>query len=193
MPRSDALVNIPDDDFRVVKEYLSTGESAALSPQHKRMISICRDSWGLMSKYPQRNVLIKQLMAQHGLQYKEAAKYVDFTRATWGNYQAVTQDFLQNFFVDQLLRAISDSRTDISNRVKLLSILQKHLQQMPHSEIDPSLMESNTIMINFNLGDKNLQLSQKVIRALPKEVQEQLLAGVHNDITDAEAEEILDS
>lgn len=191
--RSDALATITNTDFEVVKEFLSTGDSSAMTERHKYMFQICRDAWGLMAKYPQRNVLINQLMAQHGLSYSNAARYVDFTRATWGNYICITQDFLKTYFVDQLIRTISDPRTDANNKAKLLGILQKHLQSMPQSEIDPTLMEQNTIVINFNLGDKNLQLDQKVIRALPKEVQEQLFAGVHHDITDAEAEEILDS
>lgn len=188
-----ALATIPDLNFEVVKEYLATGDSSALTEEHMRMIKICRDCWAVMAKYPQRNILIHHIMELEGLQYKEAAKYVDFTRNTWGSILDINQQFCETFFLNQLMKEISNPNAKASDKAKNLATLQKHLQNMPPPDIDPALMESNTIVLQFNLGEKNFQIPQEVIRHLPKSVQEQLFAGIGNDITDAEAEDIIDS
>ena len=188
------LLDITDVDFQVVKEYLSTGDSSVLSETRQHMLKVCRDCWGLMSKYPQRGALIHQLMAMHeGMEHKTAAKFVDFTRATWGSYVDITQDFLRTFFIDSLLKAISDPKADPKVKAKNLATLQKAIAAMPQSEIDPTLMEQNTIVIELRMGEHSLRLPQRVVRRLPKEMQEAILSGIHGDISDVEAEEILDT
>ena len=188
------LLNITDADFSIVKEYLTTGESSALSETRQHMLAVCRDCWGLMARYPQRSALIHQLMAMHdGMEYKTAAKFVDFTRATWGSYVDITQDFLRTYFLDRLLKELANPKADARVTAKNLATLQKAIAAMPQSEIDPSLMEQNTIVIELKLGDKSFRLPQRDVRRLPKDLQEAILSGIHGEITDIEAEEILDS
>ena len=64
---------------------------------------------------------------------------------------------------------------------------------MPQKDIDPTLMESNNVFIQFNMGEKSLTLPQRVIKALPKDIQEELFASLNTEITDAEVVEILNS
>ena len=188
------LLDITDADFIIVKEYLTTGESAALSETRQHMLSVCRDCWGLMARYPQRSALIHQLQAMHeGMEYKTAAKFVDFTRATWGRYLDVTQDFLRTYFIDRLLKELSNPKADAKTTAKNLATLQKAIASMPQSEIDPSLMEQNTIVIELKLGENSFRLPQQEVRRLPKAMQEAILSGIHGEITDVEAEEILES
>lgn len=191
--RPDALSNVPDIDFQLVKEYLATGSDMGLCDRHRKMIRVCRTCYGLMSKYPQRNVLIHELMVMEDIDYKSAAKYVDFTRATWGKIQDFNSEFLKVFFLDQLMREISNPRSKPETKAKNLATLQKYLADMPQSVVDPSLKEQNQIVIQFNLGEGNFQLPQEVIRRLPKTVQEKLFAGINNEITDAEIDEIAES
>lgn len=193
MGNTNTLESVTDIDFEVLRECLLTQETKALSPQREKMVRICRDCYGMMEKYPNRIHLIHALESLHGLSYRQAARYVDFTRQTWGNMLDYNPQFCQTFLMNQLMKEISNPKTDPNVRAKNLATLQKALASMPTSDIDPTLMESNQIYINFVLGDKNFQLSQKVIRSLPKAVQEELFAGVHNEITDVEAEEILDT
>lgn len=189
----NALALLEDINFEVLKEYFATGDTSALNEERKRQIAICRDCWALMRKYPQRGVLVHQLVAMHGLHPKTATRFVDFTRNTWGDYMDVTQSFLQTFFLDQLMKELSNPNAKPSDKAKNLATLQKHLQNMPQSDIDPTLMESNTININFNIGKDNIQIAQQDLRKLPKDMQELILASIHNDISDVEAIEILES
>lgn len=188
-----ALETVTDIDFEVVKEFLTTGESSAIHPKHQQMLEICRDCWGLMKKYPARNMLINQLMAKDNLSHKVAAKYVDFTRASWGQYMDYNQEFLKTYFIQKLMDEINDPKAKPEVRAKNLAVLQKHIAAMPATQIDPSLMESNNITINIDLGGRNIQLSQERIKELPSDIQEILLGSVSKEITEDVACEILDS
>lgn len=193
MSDTNTLVSVSEIDFGIVKEYLSTGESSALSEERKTMLSISRDAWSLLQRYPQRGVCIKQLMALRNISYKTAARYVDFARDTWGDYLGMNQKFLQNYLLNQLVKEISNPSSSEATKAKNLATLQKHIASMPQRDVDPTVMESNKIFIQFNMGEKVISLPQDVIKHLPKEVQESFFASLSPEITDAEVLEILES
>lgn len=193
MSDTNTLVSVSEIDFGIVKEYLSTGESSALSEERKTMLSISRDAWSLLQRYPQRGVCIKQLMALRNISYKTAARYVDFARDTWGDYLGMNQKFLQNYLLNQLVKEISNPSSSEATKAKNLATLQKHIASMPQRDVDPTVMESNKIFIQFNMGEKVISLPQDVIKHLPKEVQESFFASLSSEITDAEVLEILES
>lgn len=193
MSDTNTLVSVSEIDFGIVKEYLSTGESSALSDERKTMLSISRDAWSLLQRYPQRGVCIKQLMALRNISYKTAARYVDFARDTWGDYLGMNQKFLQNYLLNQLVKEISNPSSSEATKAKNLATLQKHIASMPQRDVDPTVMESNKIFIQFNMGEKVISLPQDVIKHLPKEVQESFFASLSSEITDAEVLEILES
>lgn len=193
MSDTNTLVSVSEIDFGIVKEYLSTGESSALSDERKTMLSISRDAWSLLQRYPQRGVCIKQLMALRNISYKTAARYVDFARDTWGDYLGMNQKFLQNYLLNQLVKEISNPSSSEATKAKNLATLQKHIASMPQRDVDPTVMESNKIFIQFNMGEKVISLPQDVIKHLPKEVQESFFGSLSSEITDAEVLEILES
>lgn len=193
MSDTNTLNSISEIDFTIVREYLSTGDSSVLSPDRKYMLSVAKDAWSLLQRYPQRGVCIKQLMALHAVSYKTAARYVDFARDTWGDYLGINQKFLQTYLLNQLVKEISNPSSSEANRAKNLATLQKHLASMPQKDIDPTLMESNSVFIQFNMGEKSFTLPQRVIKALPNDIQEELFASLNTEVTDAEVVEILNS
>ena len=70
---SKALANITDTNFELVKQYLHTGTSTALTTEQQYMLDICLECYGLLKKYPQRNVCINQLMTTKGICYNTDA------------------------------------------------------------------------------------------------------------------------
>lgn len=190
---SKSLVSITDTNFDLVKEYLHSGESVALTNEQQEILDQCLDAYGLLKKYPQRNICIRQFMITRKCAYNTAAKYVDFARATWGNYIDVKRDFLETFFVDRLMSEISDpNATDVA-KSKNLATLQKYLEHMPEQRIDPKLMESNQVFIQVNINGKVVGLSEKLLESLPMEVRSELLGALNGDIQEEEAINLLDS
>ena len=190
---SKSLVSVNDLNFDVVKEYLNNGASKTLSAEHQRMVDICLDVYQMLKKYPQRNICINRLWVQQGLTYPTAAKYVDFARATWGNYVDLKREFLETFFLEKLLQEISDPDASEAAKAKNLATLQKHLEAMPEQQVDPKLMEKNTVYIQVNIGGRSVPLSEEDLEQIPMAVRQKLLASLSGNIDDQEAVRLLES
>ena len=190
---SKSLVSVNDLNFDVVKEYLNNGASKTLSAEHQRMVDICLDVYQMLKKYPQRNICINRLRVQQGLTYPTAAKYVDFARATWGNYVDLKREFLETFFLEKLLQEISDPDASEAAKAKNLATLQKHLEAMPEQQVDPKLMEKNTVYIQVNIGGRSVPLSEEDLEQIPMAVGQKLLASLGGNIDDQEAVRLLES
>ena len=188
-----SLESISDANFEAVRDYINTGNSRALNDEHKHMLDICVFCYGLLRDFPQRNVCIRKLMAAKGLPYTTAARYVDFTRQTWGNYVDYRREFLEVFFLEKLMAEISSPDASEAVRSKNLATLQKYLDNRPADNIDPKLMEKNTVNIQVNLGAKHFVLNQSMLAALPVAVRQQILAAIDDTVDDAGAEALLES
>lgn len=193
--QTNGFGTVADKNFELVKEYINTGNSSVLNPETQRILDNCVIAYGLLKQYPLRNIAIKRFMALTKLTYKCAAKYIDFARHTWGDYLDISKEFLKTYLNHQLMTAISDPNTDPATHAKLLEILRKHVDEMPDEQIDPKLMEQNTIVIQFNIGNgKSIQFTQDILNALPANVRETITAQISNaEISETEAQEILES
>lgn len=188
-----SLESVSDANFEVVREYINTGNSRALDEEHKRMLDICVFCYGLLRDFPQRNVCIRKLMAAKNMPFTTAARYVDFTRQTWGNYVDYRREFLEVFFLEKLMAEIASPDASEAVRAKNLATLQKYLDNRPADNIDPKLMEKNTVNIQVNLGTKSFVLNQAMLAALPVAVRQQILAAIDDTVDDAGAEALLES
>lgn len=188
-----ALETVNDNNFEVVREYLHTGKAVALNDEQKRMLDLCLEAYGLLKKYPQRNVCIRQFMVTTKAVYNTAAKYVDFARKNWPSYIDVRREFLNTYLVNQLLTEISSPDATEAGRAKNLATLQKYIEHLPDQPVNPSIMESNTINVQININGHVVALSEKVLEQLPMEVRNTMMQAMNGDIEDAEAVELLDN
>ena len=191
--RYKALEKITDIDFSIVQEYINTGSSHAIDEDHQRMLDICIRCYGLLRDFPQRNVCIRKLMALMGLPYTTAARYVDFTRKTWGDYLSVNKEFLQTYFLERLMYEISRPGASEAVRSKNLATLQKYIESLPDNNIDPHLTEANNVYIQVNLNNKTFNLPEKTLAALPIDVRQEILSAIDDTIDDDGAVALLEN
>ncbi len=189
------LDSVLDTNFEVLREYINTGKSEALNEETKHMLEICQQCYALLRDFPQRNICIRKLQAKYEppMPYTTAARYVDFARQTWGDYIDCKREFLETFFLERLMKEITDPRVSDSVRAKNLSTMQKYLERQPADHIDPKVMESNTVNIQINLGNKSFYLDQKVLASLPQAVRQQILDAIDDNIDDDGAVALLNN
>ena len=190
---SNKLESVTSLNFDVVKEYLNTGSSKAMTPEYQRMVDICIDTYGLLKKYPQRNICVRRLMAMHGIVRDTARAYVDFCRDTWGNFIDLRREFLETWLVQRLVSEISNPNSNEAVRAKNMATLQKYLDKMPDNTIDPKVMESNTVYIQVNVNGHSVPLSEAELEQIPMAVRQKLLASIGGSIDEQSAVRLLES
>lgn len=190
MPHSRESIYDIDEDF--VRDYINTGTSRCINENQQRMIDITRETYRLLCKVPIKNIVVNQLCALHeGMKETSADRYVNFVQRIYNVDAAVDRKFLETWTVNRLIQEISDKDADPSDRSKNLATMFKYLATIPRDNVDPKLMEKNTVNIQINAGNKNITIPEKVLQALPMAVREQLLSSVPMTINPEEAAEII--
>lgn len=107
--------------------------------------------------------------------------------------EKVDRDFLESWFVDTLLREISNPGASEAIRAKNLQTLGTWLKSQPPVNIDPHLMERNQVNIIFQTDNRQIVYSEEDILHLKPADREKLLASMPHNLTEAQAAEILNS
>ena len=189
-----SIEQVREDDFSAISEYYSTGESAALTEKQQAILERLRTAHAILRKYPRKSVAVLKLQARYPDVSREQA-FVDIRNACrlWNKYDPVDRDFLEGWFLDWLMKEIANPASSDTARAKNMSTLQKYLAQLPPVKIDPKLMESNQIFIQFNVNGKQITFSEELITKLPMELRRQLMDGANGEICEDTACEILNS
>ncbi len=192
--RHRSIEQLREDDFTAISEYYSTGESSILTEKQQEILDRLRTAHAILRKYPRKSVAALKLQARYPHISKEQA-FVDIRNACrlWNKYDPVDRDFLEGWFLDWLMKEIANPSCSDTARAKNMSTLQKYLAQLPPVKIDPKLMESNRIFIQFNLNGKPITLSEELIGKLPAELRRQFMGSLHGEIGEDTAYEILNS
>ena len=189
-----SIEKIRESDFEAICEYYTTGGSASLTERQQRVLERLRTAHAVMRKYPRKSVAALKLQARFPDISREQA-YCDIRNACrlWNKYDPVDRDFLEGWFLDWLMREIADPATSDNARAKDLATLQKFLSQLPPQKIDPKLMESNQIYVQFNINNRNVAIPESVLMKLPADIRRQLLGSLDDEITEETASQIINS
>jgi hypothetical protein len=189
-----SIEKIRESDFEAICEYYTTGGSASLTERQQRVLERLRTAHAVMRKYPRKSVAALKLQARFPEISREQA-YCDIRNACrlWNKYDPVDRDFLEGWFLDWLMREIADPATSDNARAKDLATLQKFLSQLPPQKIDPKLMESNQIYVQFNINNRNVAIPESVLMKLPADIRRQLLGSLDDEITEEAASQIINS
>ncbi|MDL2313202.1 hypothetical protein LJC68_10050, partial [Bacteroidales bacterium OttesenSCG-928-B11] len=141
-----------------------------------------------------KSVAALKLQARYPHISKEQA-YADIRNASrlWNKHETVDRDFLEGWFLDWLMQEIANPATSDTARAKNIATLQKYLAQLPPVKIDPKLMESNQIFIQFNFKDTKFSMPENLLQRLPADIRTQLMGNLRNEIDEDTAFEILNS
>lgn len=192
--KKQTIDQLRENDFEAISLFYSTGESEGLTDKQKEILDRLRTAHAILRKYPRKSVAALKLQARYPSISREQA-FIDVRNACrlWNKYDPVDRDFLEGWFLDWLMKEISNPATSDMARAKHLASLQKFLAQLPPVKLDPKLMESNQIYIQFNFRDKEFSLPESVLTKLPSDVRYQLMGNLQNEIGEDTAFEILNS
>jgi hypothetical protein len=189
-----SIEQLREDDFNAISQYYTTGESTALSEKQQEILERLRTAHAILRKYPRKSVAVLKLQARFPDISREQA-FIDVRNACrlWNKYESVDRDFLEGWFLDWLMKEIANPACSDTARAKNISTLQKYLALHPPVKIDPKLMESNQIFIQFNVNGREMTLSEELIAKLPAEVRRQFMDGANGEICEDTAFEIINS
>ncbi len=189
-----SLAQTNDENYQAIALYYSGTTDVELREDQKAILERWRTAHAILRKYPRPYVAAKMLQSRYP-EISLAQARVDIQSATrlWNVSEKVDRDFIESWFVDTLLKEISNPGASEAVKARNLQTLGAWLKAQPPVEIDPHLVERNQINIVFNTDNRQIVYSEANIMRLKPADRERLLGSMPNSLTEAQAAEILNS
>ncbi|MCR5709661.1 MAG: hypothetical protein K6G79_04180 [Bacteroidales bacterium] len=189
-----SLAQTNDENYQAIALYYSGTTDVELREDQKAILERWRTAHAILRKYPRPYVAAKMLQSRYP-EISLAQARVDIQSATrlWNVSEKVDRDFIESWFVDTLLKEISNQGASEAVKARNLQTLGAWLKAQPPVEIDPHLVERNQINIVFNTDNRQIVYSEADIMRLKPADRERLLGSMPNSLTEAQAAEILNS
>ena len=189
-----SLAQINEENYEAIALYYTGIENVELRDDQKAILDRWRTAHSILRKYPIKYMAAKMLQSRYP-EISLAQARVDVESATklWNVSEKVDRDFLESWFVNTLLKEISNPGASEAVRARNLQTYGAWLKAQPPVEIDPHLMERNQINIIFNAGNQQVNISEPDLLKMKPSDREKLLMSVPNNLTEEQAAEIINS
>lgn len=189
-----SLAQTNDENYQAIALYYSGMTDVELRDDQKAILERWRTAHAILRKCPRAFVAAKMLQSRYP-KISLAQARVDIQSATrlWNVSEKVDRDFIESWFVETLLKEISNPGASEAVKARNLQTLGAWLKAQPPVEIDPHLVERNQINIVFNTDNRQIVYSEADIMRLKPADRERLLGSMPNSLTEAQAAEILNS
>jgi hypothetical protein len=187
-----AIETVSSKDFSVISEYYITKSSEKLSEHHQKILNRWQAADRILMKFPTKSIAARKLQAQFPeISIRQAQVDIDNACKFWNLVSPADKGFLIRFLIEHIVNAIKKDEVSHAIKVKYVSILERLQESIQEEQIDPKLMEKNTVNIQFNISGNNIVFSEKELNTIPKNIRQKLLSLTSSDITEADAIEIL--
>ena len=189
-----SLAQTNEENYQAIALYYSGTTDVELRDDQKAVLERWRTAHAILRKYPRPYVAAKMLQSRYpDISLAQARVDVQSAARLWNVAEKVDRDFIEGWFVDTLLKEISNPGASEAVRAKNLQTLGAWLKAQPPVEIDPHLMERNQVNIIFQTDNRQVVYSEADILHLKPADREKLLTSMPHNLTEEQAAEILNS
>lgn len=189
-----SLAQTNEENYQAIALYYSGTTDVELRDDQKAVLDRWRTAHAILRKYPRPYVAAKMLQSRYPeISLAQARVDVQSAARLWNVAEKVDRDFIEGWFVDTLLKEISNPGASEAVRAKNLQTLCAWLKAQPPVEIDPHLMERNQVNIIFQTDNRQVIYSEADILHLKPADREKLLTSMPHNLTEEQAAEILNS
>ncbi len=187
------LIPTPEERYEVVSLAIMQGNVERLNERERKLYDRLHAAYNIICETPIKGQAVKKLMDLYpNINEAYAYKDIDYAIRIWNPKTRLDREFLESVMVDALLENIKNPNSDEGSRAKNLATLQRYISSLPQEPADPTLMQKHNIYIqlNYNGDTINIPYSQGKLPNAPKR---EVAAMLDDEITDVEAEEIIES
>jgi len=189
-----SLKETNDETYNAIALHYSGVETTELSDFQKQTLERWRVAHALLRNYPRAHVAARMLQSRFPeISLAQARVDVQSAARLWNAYDKMDREFLENWFVDRLLKEISDPSANEGVRSRNLQTLGSWLKNLPPVTVDPRLLEKNRVNIVFNMDNRQITLTEAEIMKLRPQDRERLIQSVPNTLDESQAADILSS
>jgi len=182
--------------WEIIKGYLDNPDSTTLSKEHQNMLDRVFSLQRVLQRYPQD----RTALSLHCAKFPEvsrttAFKDLAFAKRLDNTYHSFDYEFYNNWLISDTIDAIQacKAKGDLKAWVAGLAVLKKVIGERPMQETDPKLLEKHTFLIQINNLGTGSTITLEQMEKLPMKTRQDIADSLYEEITDEQAEEMINS
>ena len=190
---------LEEHKYELIKAHILHPNDSPLSEDHQvqlnRILNIAR----LLDIQPiQSNAVALHMAKYPEIRRSQAYEDCNMAMRLFNTIHSFEYDFWQTWLMNDIVRNIDLCKASNDPRAWRVIAAEhaniiKALGEKPPKEIDPKLVEKHTFIIPIKINNKIYNFDQQKFLDLPSSVQKKVTDALITDISDIEAEEILNS
>lgn len=189
-----SLATIQEENYEAIALYYSGRTDVNLSDAQKKILDRWRTAHTLLQQYPRKQICINMLVAKYPeLSHEQARLDVEAAAKLWNMYNKTDREWLEQWFIDRLLKELSDKTCPPAIVAQNLKTLKDYIISAPPTTTDPRLVEKNNVNITFTINNHNISFKESELEKMSDNMRQRLLGAIPHEIGEEQAAEILNS
>jgi hypothetical protein len=188
-----SLENIP---WQIIKNHLSDPDHIQLSEEHRNMLDRVFSMQRILQRYPQPRTALALHQAKFpDISRRTAYNDLNFARELDNTYHSFDYEFYNNWLISDIFDQIQAAKAkgDMKAWAAGHANLKKAIGERPMVETDPKLLEKHTFLIQINNMAGGIQMNIDEMEKLPAKIRQEIADAVFEEITDEQAEQMINS
>lgn len=177
-------------------------EAHIIDPDNNPLPERCREQFArviaaarLLDDYPDDNHVIKLMRVKYDVSASTVRRDIALARQLYKSRHKFDWDFWQAWMIKDQLELIRECklRGDLKEWNKAKLVLQKIIGERPMGEEDPRRMQANQFFLQVNMGGEVKNISLGDVRNYSDQDKKDIIDNLYQPISEAQAEEIMDT
>ncbi len=187
---------LDNKNYLEIKQAILDPDNSNLSQKQQEILQRCVSGARLLDKYP----VIRNAVKIHKTKYphitdRQAYRDMLMAQMIFCSTTKFDYDFWHEWLLSNIVRQIQ--RAENSGDLKAWNAghmaLIKAIGERPVEETDPKLVQKHKFTLTINNGKQSVSVDLDKLNLIPQKAREQIADGLYQEITDVEAEEIMNT
>ena len=188
-------VPLIEQHYTAIQAHILDPDNSPLPEKLRPMMNRVLTAAKLLDSYPVEGHIIRLMQAKYSVTATTVRKDIQLAKTLFKTNHTFDWDFWQAWQLKDQMELIREAklRGDLKAWNNAKKVLHQIIGDKPEAVEDPRRMERNTFNIQVNYNGQTMVIDFDKLRSLDPKVRAEVLQCLYEPVSDAQAEEIMDS
>ncbi len=188
-------VPLVEQHYTAIQAHILDPDNSPLPEKLRPMMNRVLTAAKLLDSYPVEGHIIRLMQAKYSVTATTVRKDIQLAKTLFKTNHTFDWDFWQAWQLKDQMELIREAklRGDLKAWNNAKKVLHKIIGDKPEAVEDPRRMERNVFNIQVNYNGQTMVIDFDKVRSLDPKVRAEVLQCLYEPVSDAQAEEIMES
>ncbi len=188
-------VPLIEQHYTAIQAHILDPDNSPLPEKLRPMMNRVLTAAKLLDSYPVEGHIIRLMQAKYSVTATTVRKDIQLAKTLFKTNHTFDWDFWQAWQLKDQMELIREAklRGDLKAWNNAKKVLHKIIGDKPEAVEDPRRMERNVFNIQVNYNGQTMVIDFDKVRSLDPKVRAEVLQCLYEPVSDAQAEEIMES